>query len=350
MNEQIDLFGGAASVAPAATPSEGEAAFKKEAEAVKTPVSKCMVGEQDAPTLLVIDGTALLFRVYYGMPSRRAQNGVEVGDVMGVCHQLLGILRRRLEDHVVVVYDAGQKTFRNRIDPSYKANRGDPPDDLVPQFDLVKEASSALGFLSLTLIDYEADDLMATLAVHAREAGMRTRLVAIDKDLCQVVDDGAPAIDICDPKTDVLTDAAGVVERLGVRPEQVVDFMALTGDSTDNIKGVKGVGPKAAQALLAAFGSLDDILDNLARIEFLSARGAKGLAKKMEAGREDVLLARRLVRLDEAVPISVDAATIAELGRWRGPQPEAEQFFHGLGIRGPLAGLRRLYDLRSAAP
>ncbi|HGG57869.1 MAG TPA: hypothetical protein ENK31_08755, partial [Nannocystis exedens] len=313
MNEQIDLFGGAATVGAATVASAVSKTEEEKAAAGDQPVSRERVEKQASPTLLVVDGTALLFRVYYGMPSRKAENGVEVGAVMGVCHQLLGISRRRLEDHIVVVYDAGQETFRNRIDPRYKANRGDPPDDLVPQFDLVKEASTALGFASLTLVDYEADDLMATLAARAREAGMRTRLVAIDKDLCQVVSDEAPAIDLCDPKTDVLTDAAGVVLRLGVRPEQVVDFMALTGDSTDNIKGVRGVGPKAAQALLAAFGSLDGILDNLARIEFLSVRGAKGLAKKMEAGREDALLARRLVCLDDAVPMGVDAATIGEL-------------------------------------
>ena len=390
MNEQIDLFGGAgagtATVADAGSGETGEtgetgdtngAAAERRADptelggaappvaaeaqgpplvsggsaaasaASRTPASVSAGATTASPsTLLVIDGTALLFRVYYGMPSRTAPNGVEIGAVMGVCHQLLGITRRRPEDHIVVVYDAGQETFRNGIEPSYKANRGDPPEDLVPQFDLVKEASAALGFPSLSLVGYEADDLMATLAARAREAGMGARLVAIDKDLCQAVTDEAPAVDICDPKTDALMDAAGVRERLGVDPVQVVDFMALTGDSTDNIKGVKGVGPKAAQALLAAFGSLDGILDNLERIEFLSVRGAKGLAKKMEAGREDALLARRLVRLDDAVPMGIDASTIAAAGLWQGPQPEAEAFFGGLGIRGPLAGFRRLYDLR----
>jgi len=295
---------------------------------------------------LIIDGTALLFRVYYGMPGRTSPSGVEVGAVMGVCHQLLGICRRQPHAHVVVVYDAGQETFRNRIDPRYKANRGDPPEDLVPQFDLVKEASAMLGFPSFTLLDYEADDLMATLAARAREAGMPARLVAIDKDLCQAVIDAPPAVDICDPKTDVVMDEAGVFERIGVRPEQVVDFMAMTGDSTDNVQGVRGVGPKAAQALLAAFGSLDGILDNLERIEFLSVRGAKGLAKKMEAGRDDALLSRRLVRLDDAVPMGIDAVRLAEKSLWRGPAAEAESFFAGLGIRGPLTGLRRLYELR----
>ncbi len=386
MNEQIDLFGGAGADPATVGDAGAEAATVGEAEpSGGDPTSRGADGRGELveaprgsegapagaearsplrvegrasmsapttktatrPTLLVIDGTALLFRVYYGMPGRIAPSGVEVGAVMGVCHQLLGITRRRSEEHIVVVYDAAQETFRNQIDPSYKANRGDPPEDLVPQFDLVKEASAALGFPSLSQVGYEADDLMATLAARAREAGMGARLVAIDKDLCQAVTDEAPAVDLCDPKTDALMDAAGVRERLGVDPSQVVDFMALTGDSTDNIKGVKGVGPKAAQALLGAFGSLDGILDNLERIEFLSVRGAKGLAKKMEAGREDALLARRLVRLDDAVPMGIDRATIAAVGRWRGPQPEAEAFFNSLGIRGPLAGFHRLYDQRA---
>ncbi|MCA9660322.1 MAG: hypothetical protein KC486_18410, partial [Myxococcales bacterium] len=244
MNDQIDLFGGsgvgdddagdaAEATTEASTRAAKVAATRTAARAPELPGAAAAADE--AETLLVIDGTALLFRVYYGMPSRQAPNGVEIGAVMGVCHQLLGICRRRPEAHVVVVYDAGQETFRNRIDPRYKANRGDPPDDLVPQFDLVKAASAALGFPSLALVDYEADDLMATLAAKARVAGMGARLVAVDKDLLQSVKEDAPKVDVCDPKTDAITDAAGVRERLGVRPDQVVDFMAMTGDSTDNI-------------------------------------------------------------------------------------------------------------------
>lgn len=366
MNDQIDLFGGsgddgdageaakAAEAAEAAeAASDAEEAPTKATRATTRAAARApelpgaAAGADEAGTLLVIDGTALLFRVYYGMPSRQAPNGVEIGAVMGVCHQLLGICRRRPEAHVVVVYDAGQETFRNRIDPRYKANRGDPPDDLVPQFDLVKAASAALGFPSLALLDYEADDLMATLAAKARAAGMGARLVAVDKDLLQSVREDAPTVDVCDPKTDAITDAAGVRERLGVRPDQVVDYMAMTGDSTDNIQGIKGVGPKAAQALLAAFDSLDGIFENLERIEFLSIRGAKGLARKVEAGREDALLARRLVRLDEAAPLELEPAALREATRWRGPASIADEVFAQLGIRGPLTSFRRLYDARA---
>ncbi|MCB9570221.1 MAG: hypothetical protein H6710_23925 [Myxococcales bacterium] len=368
MNEQIDLFGGASPGGAAASDpaAEGEAEASAAAEAsVKAEVSAkaeasarpsasrsrtlsrapalpSAPGERPA-SLLVIDGTALLFRVYYGMPPRQAPDGREVGAVMGVCHQLLGILRRRPEVHVAMVYDAGQETFRNRIDPRYKANRGDPPPDLVPQFDLVKEVTAALGLASYALLDYEADDLMATLAARARVAGMGARLVAVDKDLCQAVSDDHPAVDLCDPKSDVITDAAGVRERLGVEPGQVVDFMALTGDSTDNIQGVRGVGPKAAQALLGAFGSLDGIYENLERIEYLGVRGAKGLAKKIAEGREDALLARRLVRLDDDAPLPLAAADLAAATRWRGPEDRAEALFAALGIRGPLTGFRRLH-------
>lgn len=299
-----------------------------------------------APTLLVVDGTALLFRAFFGFPGRLSPDGVEVGATLGVCHQLLGLLRRQPAEHIAVVFDAGQLTFRNRLDPRYKQNRGDPPPELVPQFDLIHEATHALGLRTFAVLDYEADDLMATLTRLASDAGLRTRLAAVDKDLCQLVRDHAPRVDICDPKTDALTDAAGVKERLGVRPAQVIDLMALTGDSTDNIQGVRGVGPKAAVALLDAFDHLDGIYENLARVEFLGVRGAKALARKLEEGRDEAMLARTLVRLHDAAPVGVAAPDLPTLTRWQGPRQDADDLFDRLGTRGPLQGLRRLHDTR----
>ncbi|MEZ4450759.1 MAG: 5'-3' exonuclease H3TH domain-containing protein [Nannocystaceae bacterium] len=300
----------------------------------------------DPRSLLVIDGTAMIFRAYYGLGSRRAPNGAEVGAVTGVCHQLLGVLRRQSATHVVVVFDAAQETFRNRIDPRYKANRGDPPDELVPQFDLIKEITTAIGLHTLAKLDYEADDLMATFAALARAAGIPARLVAVDKDLCQSVVDDAPTCDLYDPKSEELTDGAGVIRRLGVRPEQVVDLMALTGDSTDNIQGVRGVGPKAAVALLEAFGDLDGVYRSLDRVEYLGIRGAKALARKLEEGRDDAFLARRLVRLDDAVDLGIAAAGLTDATTWRGPRGDADPLMAEYGLRGPLAGFRRLFDTR----
>jgi DNA polymerase-1 len=349
---QIDLFGGEPAEGPAPAVVSGMPVAAMSAQAAleaREPAASAAI-DPLAPDLLIIDGTALLFRAFFGHPGRLAPDGVEVGATLGVCHQLLGLLRRQPAAHLAIAFDAGQVTFRNRIDPRYKANRGDPPPELVPQFELVQAAAAALGLPVFARLDFEADDLMATLARLAGQAGLRARLAAIDKDLCQVVRDDAPAVDLCDPKSDAVTDAAGVRERLGVRPEQVVDLMALTGDSTDNVAGVRGVGPKAAVALLDAFGDLDAIYHNLERVEFLGIRGAKALARKLEEGRDEAMLARALVRLDDAVALGVDAAQLAARTRWVGPAADAEALFAGrLGSRGPLHGLQRLFDGRVAA-
>jgi DNA polymerase I len=291
------------------------------------------------PEVWVIDATALLFRAYYGMPARLSPAGEHVGAVLGLGHLLRGLLRRAPE-RVVLVYDAGRFTFRNRIDPRYKANRGEPPPDLAPQFELARQFGAAAGFVALSVPDFEADDLMATLARSAAAAGLRTRLFSVDKDLCQLVRDEAPGVVLEDPRTQATCDAAGVLQRMGVRPSQVVDYMALVGDTSDNVPGVPGVGPKAAQALIAAFGDLDALYDSLGRVAALPLRGAKGLAAKLEAGREAAFLARALVRLHDAVPLG--ALDLHAHTRWGGPRDDADEFFAALGSPGALRGLRSI--------
>lgn len=292
-----------------------------------------------ADELWVIDATALLFRAYYGMPARVSPGGVPVGAVLGLGHFLRQLLRRRPE-RVALVYDAGPTTFRNRIDPRYKANRGEPPPDLAPQFDLARALGEAAGLLTFSVPDYEADDLMATLARRGREEGLRVRLLSGDKDLCQLVRDDAPAVVIEDPRSGEVYDAAGVVRRIGVAPNRAVEFFALTGDSTDNVPGVPGVGPKAALSLVEAFGDLDRLYADLARVAALPLRGARSLAARLEAGREEAFLARRLVRLHDAVPLG--AGDLRSAARWRGPRADAEAFFAALGSPGALRGLRAL--------
>ncbi len=292
-----------------------------------------------ADELWVIDGTALLFRAYYGMPPRRSPAGVPVGAVLGLGQFLRAILRRR-PGWVAVVHDAGKATFRNRIDPRYKANRGDPPPDLAPQFDLARRFTEVAGLLTYSVPDYEADDLMATLARRARAEGLATRLFSADKDLCQLVRDDAPRVVLEDPRTGDVTDAAGVVRRIGVSPERAVEFFALTGDSTDNVPGVPGVGPKAALSLVQAFGDLDRLYADLPRVATLPLRGARSLVARLEAGRDEAFLARALVRLHDGVPIG--APTLRSAARWRGPRADAAAFFADIGGQGALAGLRGL--------
>jgi DNA polymerase-1 len=316
-------------------------------------------GAEAGLELVVIDATALLFRAYFssrpsgpgsGARPRSSPRGVPVGAVLGMASFIAQIVRRTRARRVALVYDAGRTTFRSRIDPRYKAHRGEPPDDLVPQFELALRLGEALGFAACSVPDYEADDLMATLARQATAAGASARLVSVDKDLCQLVRDAGPGprVALEDPKTGLLCDEAGVLRRVGVGPRQVVDAMALIGDTSDNIAGVRGVGPQAAAALLAAFGDLDEIYADLGRVEALALRGAKGLAKKLEAGREEAFLARRLVRLDDAVPLAEETSMpgraarprgegdILAQTRWAGPRAEATELVAELGNPGLL--------------
>ena len=299
------------------------------------------------PELLVIDATALLFRAYFGMRPRRAPDGTEVGAVFGLAQLVLQIVRREGARRVALVYDAGRTTFRNRIDPRYKAQRGEPPPELVPQFDLALRMGQALGFAAYSVPDYEADDLMATLARVGREEGLAVRLCSVDKDVCQLVRDAGPATRVMDPKTGALCDEAGVRQRMGVPPRQVVDAMALIGDSSDNIPGVRGIGPRAAVALLEAFEHLEGIYADLGRVEALALRGAKGLAQKLAAGREEAFLARRLVQLCDAAPLeAADEARAGSLASEAAAEPARSEAVRSAGVgRTALPG-----DGRKAAP
>ncbi len=269
-------------------------------------------------TLMVIDGTALLFRAYFGGAGGRDADGVEVGAVRAVARRLAGTVRAARPGHVAVVFDAGQRTFRNDLEPAYKANRGDPPPDLVPQFDRARAAAAALGLAVFSVPGFEADDLAATLARLGRAAGLGVRLLSVDKDLAQLVVDEPPAVVQEDPWTGRVWDAAGVEARLGVPPSQVVCLQSLCGDSTDNLPGVKGVGARTAAALLRALGSLDRIYADLDAVASVPVRGARTLGDKLAAGRAAAFATRELVRLRDDVPLELGdlaAATRYEPGR-----------------------------------
>jgi 5'-3' exonuclease len=290
-------------------------------------------------TLHVIDGTALLFRAYYGFAQGfRAPSGLEVGAVMGVTRLITTLLRDLTPSHLALVWDTDQPTFRHEMYPEYKANRGAPPEDMEPQFDLAFRACEALGMRSFRIPGYEADDVMATLARRASGAGVDCLLITPDKDVQQLVRDG---VRVLEPKSRDIYGPEEVERRFGVPAARLLDYLALAGDSTDNVPGVRGVGPKAAQALVAGIGDLDTIYANLDRVEALGIRGAKSLAVKLADQRDEAFLSRRLVALDEAVPLSEDSMTFAEL-RLAPPRPDADHFFDELGFHGPLRTMRSL--------
>lgn len=292
-----------------------------------------------ADELWVVDATALVFRAYYGMPARSAPTGGPVGAVLGLGHQIRHLLRRR-PTRVALAFDAGQHTFRGRIDPRYKANRGAPPPDLAPQFDLAFALAEAAGLAAFRLADFEADDVMATLTRRARAEGLAVRLFSNDKDLCQLVADAPPRVTIEDPRSGEVYDEVGVLRRIGVPPAQAVDYFALTGDGVDNVPGVPGVGPKAAQALMRAFGGLDAIYARLDEVATLPIRGARSLVERLQVGRDEAFLARRLVRLVDEAPLA--ARELCAATRWEGPRADAGAFFAALGSPGALRGFHAL--------
>jgi 5'-3' exonuclease len=241
----------------------------------------------------LIDASVYIFRAYYSMPASLVDgDGNPINALYGFCRFLGDFMEQVRPEQIAVLFDASLTTsFRNEIYPRYKANRESAPEELKRQIGQCRRFTKALGLMECAHPTYEADDLIGTLVVEGRQNGTPSTIVSRDKDLAQLVS-----------QQDVFWDFAGkgrlTYEQIpgvfGVRPEQIADFLALAGDSVDNIPGVPGVGKKTAAALLQHFGSLEDVYANLDRVCEVGCRGAKTLALKLELHRESALLARRL--------------------------------------------------------
>jgi DNA polymerase-1 len=254
--------------------------------------------------LFLVDGSGYIFRAYHALPPlTRKSDGLPVGAVSGFCNMLWKLLREaRNTDvgitptHFAVIFDYSSKTFRNDLYPEYKANRSAPPEDLVPQFGLIREATRAFGLPCVEMEGFEADDLIATYCRLACEAGGDTTIVSSDKDLMQLV---GPTVGMYDPMKDRQIGIPEVIEKWGVPPEKMIDLQALTGDSVDNVPGVPGIGPKTAAQLLEQFGDLDALL-------------ARATEIKQEKRRQSIIdnadkarISRDLVTLKTDVPVAV---------------------------------------------
>ena len=246
--------------------------------------------------LYLIDGSGYLFRAYHALPPlSRKSDGLPTGAVSGYCNMLWKLLEDMKDgdapSHLAVIFDAGKKTFRNEIYPEYKANRPEPPEDLIPQFPLVRDATRAFGVACVEEPGFEADDLIATYARLAREAGARVTIVSSDKDLMQLVEDGK--VQLLDTMKNKKIGSAEVVERFGVPPSKVVEVQALAGDSTDNVPGVPGIGVKTAAKLINAYGDLETLLARAGEIKQPKRR--ESLLENADKAR----LSYKLVLLDD---------------------------------------------------
>ena len=250
--------------------------------------------------LYLVDGSGYLFRAYHALPPlSRKSDGLPTGAVSGFSNMLWKLLEdMRAGDkptHLAVIFDAGKTTFRNEIYPAYKSNRPDPPEDLIPQFPLVRAATRAFGVACIEEPGYEADDLIATYARLAREAGARTTIVSSDKDLMQLVIDGE--IELYDTMKNKRIASAEVMEKFGVPPSKVIEVQALAGDSVDNVPGVRGIGVKTAAELINNFGSLEVLLGRLQEIKQPKRR------ETLIENTENARISLRLVCLDDRVPL-----------------------------------------------
>jgi len=260
--------------------------------------------ERRREPLLLIDISAYIFRAYHAIPPLHHSDGTPTGALHGVCRMLQNLLLPRLlkgdRPRVVLAFDFKGPNFRHELYPEYKANRGPAPDDLVPQFALVREAAEAFGIDQVEAEGWEADDVIATLATQARNDGVDVDILSGDKDLMQLITPPSiePSIHMVDPMHFERVDHDDVVEKWGVSSEKLGDLLALAGDSSDNIPGCPGIGPKIAATLIDEFGSLDDLLEQAETIKQNKRR------ENLIENAEKVRLSRKLVTLDDSIPIS----------------------------------------------
>ena len=261
-------------------------------------------GEQRPRHLFLVDGSGFIFRAYYGLKSNLTRSdGTPTNAVYGFCNMLMKLLDDTDADYLAVIFDAARKTFRNDIYADYKANRPPPPEDLIPQFPLVLEATEAFNVPAIEMPGFEADDLIATYARQAREAGDQVTIMSSDKDLMQLVTE---RVTMLDPIHNRRIGAEEVLEKFGVGPGMVVEVQALAGDSVDNVPGVPGIGVKTAAQLINEFGDLETVLARAGEIKQPKRR--ENLLEFADLAR----ISLELVTLKDDVPVEGDYRAFAK--------------------------------------
>lgn len=286
--------------------------------------------------VLLVDASGFIFRAFHAIQILTRPDGTPVNAVYGFITMLMKLLEDMQPDHIAVIFDSARKTFRNDIAPSYKANRTDPPDELVPQFELVREATRAFNLDCIELNGFEADDLIATYTKEALQAGADVTIVSSDKDLMQLVSD---RVCMWDSIKNRKIGPEQVVEKFGVPPEKVVDVQSLAGDSTDNVPGVPGIGIKTAAQLIQEYGDLDTLLTRA--IEIKQNKRRESLIEHADKAR----LSRELVRLRDDVPLTIP---LTQLERRQPDLEHLERFLTEQGFKSILARLHSRHPKEKA--
>lgn len=246
--------------------------------------------------IALIDAYGFVFRAYHSLPPLTRADGTPVGAVYGFTNMLIKLIASLDVSHVAVVFDSGSKTFRNEIFSEYKANRPPCPEDLKPQFPIIRKTAESLNLTILEKVGYEADDIIATIAKKSAQANFEVLIISSDKDLMQLIDD---KISIYDAMKNKLIKSNEVKEKFFVEPHQVLDLLSLIGDSSDNVPGVKGIGPKTASELINQYGTLENIFKNIDNIKQEKRK------KLLNEGIENALLSKKLITLKEDVELKI---------------------------------------------
>ena len=252
----------------------------------------------------LIDGSGYIFRAYYALPPlSRKSDGLPTGAVAGFCNMLFKLLEdakssdnKSKPTHFAVIFDSARKNFRNEIYSEYKANRSDAPDDLIPQFDYIRKSVEAFNLPSIELINYEADDLIATYSEQIIKKGGDVTIVSSDKDLMQLYKKN---IRIYDPMKNKFINEEDIQKKFGVKAEKVIDVQSLAGDSSDNVPGVPGIGIKTAAELINEYGTLENLLSNSKNIKQNKRR------ETLIENKQKAMISKKLVTLKKDVPVKV---------------------------------------------
>ncbi len=312
--------------ASAEPPSAAAAAALLPAALSPTVLSPTAPSSLQGQTVWVVDANSLIFQVFHAIPEMTSPRGEPVSAVFGFTRDLVNLLEQKKPDYLFVAFDRPEPTFRHELFDAYKGQRKEMPDDLVPQFPAMRQMLDAMGVAVLECATYEADDILATLAQQTAQLGGDCFLVTADKDCRQLISE---QVQVYNVRKNQLYDAAALKQDWGIRPEQVVDFQSLVGDSVDNIPGVPLVGPKVAREWLEKFGTLDRIIEHAGELPAGKRR------QNLIDFREQALLSRRLVELDRHVPVNVDWGA-GRPGRGDARQmtaPCAEFGFHSLATK-----------------
>jgi DNA polymerase-1 len=285
--------------------------------------------------LIIVDISNYIFRAFFAIRPLHAPDGTPVNAVYGVLSMVHNLIQKYQPTHILIARDTKEGSFRKEIDPNYKSNRSEPPDELVPQFALVDELVKCLRLPEVKMANYEADDIIGSAAVQWRKEFDEILIASGDKDLMQFVDGPVKMLDTMKEKTYGRED---VKDKMGVYPEEIMDYLSLIGDTSDNIPGVAGVGPKGAQNLIEEFGTLENILANIPKIKNKRSQTA------LEAHKDDAILSKKLVRIvtDLKLPhAAVDSSYRLVL------YPELEEFLNKVGFR---TWITKLQDYKYKEP